>query len=81
MSCPFARFNTIGVDVSKAHKSVHTSQRKTLTAQMKEETWSAHRAIERSPGVAALMGSSGASSTLERLDYIRFLIMLACIYV
>ena len=57
-----------------------------LTTLLKDGTSEAHREIEKSVGVRALMGfhstSSSSSSTmpLDRIDHLRFLIMLASIY-
>lgn len=97
MACPFARL--MGVNhgsttpsIVASHASIHHAHRAKplarqstmpLTSMLKQATWPAHRAIERSPGVAALMGTgtgSGSHLTLERMDYVRFLVMLACIY-
>ncbi|KAK0542539.1 hypothetical protein OC844_007770 [Tilletia horrida] len=62
-----------------------------LSALLRESTAATHRAIERSPGVRALVsGSSSGDNTdegggsaaegLQRRDYLRWLIMLAAVY-
>ncbi|KAK0548628.1 hypothetical protein OC845_003497 [Tilletia horrida] len=59
----------------------NASDKLPLSALLRESTAATHKAVERSPGVRALVGSSDqASSTLRRQDYVRWLIMLAAIY-
>jgi heme oxygenase len=94
MGCPFAMFaNITGINPSQHSsyhhaKEVHASsssitieEKSTLTEKMKEATWSVHRQLERSVGVSALMGKSiNGTSNVDRKDYLKFLIMLSCIY-
>lgn len=56
-----------------------------LSARLQQGTARAHTAIERSRGVRALMGLArgkheGEAMTLERSEYIAWLVGLACIY-
>jgi hypothetical protein len=54
-----------------------------LTERLKSGTWEAHRQIEKSPGVRALMGShhKELAVSFNRMDHFTFLIMIGCIYV
>jgi hypothetical protein len=79
MACPFAPFTRLlKVDDEPVAGSSN------LTTRLKDGTWEAHREIERSVGVRALMGSfhHGAHDTirLDRMDHLRFLVMLTCVY-
>lgn len=66
---------------STSAKTIDESEKDTLTEKMKEATWSVHRQLERSVGVAALMGKgTNGMPTVDRKDYLQFLIMLTCIY-
>ncbi|PWN30665.1 heme oxygenase-like protein [Jaminaea rosea] len=56
-----------------------------LSEYLKHATAKAHREVESSQGVRQLMGFASSSSsssdfTFSRLDYVRWMIMLACIY-
>lgn len=54
-----------------------------LSEHLKHATAKAHREVESSEGVRKLMGFSrekNGSPDFSRLDYVRWMIMLACIY-
>lgn len=83
MACPFARFTrSLGIDSDSDDDSTSSASTSKLTTQLKDGTWEIHREIEKSPGVRALMGSfhAGSSLQLDRLSHLRFLIMLASVY-
>lgn len=66
---------------STSAMTIDESEKDTLTQKMKEATWAVHRQLERSVGVAALMGRGiNGMPTVDRKDYLKFLIMLTCIY-
>ncbi|CAO1619041.1 unnamed protein product [Parajaminaea phylloscopi] len=66
----------------------HSHSSETLSTYLKHATAKAHREVESSEGVRRLMGfASGSLSgdedghwALGRLDYVRWMLMLACIY-
>lgn len=83
MACPFARFSRFtGSSDEDSSISTEKTTRTKLTTRLKDGTSEAHREIEKSAGVRALMGSFHAQNTvtLNRLDHFRFLVMLACVY-
>lgn len=86
MTCPFALFSRTlsdnGKDDGSSSSSIAGSSRSKLTSQLKSGTWKAHREIEKSAGVRALMGSHHAEFAVQfdRMDHLKFLIMLGCIY-
>lgn len=79
MACPFAFFARSSSEDNIEMAGPSSS----ITGQLKSGTWQAHREIEKSVGVRALMGSHHAEYNVrfDRMDHLRFLIMLACIYV
>ncbi|PWN32836.1 uncharacterized protein FA14DRAFT_181513 [Meira miltonrushii] len=66
---------------TSAMMMIDETEKDTLTEKMKEATWAVHRQLERSVGVAALMGrGTDGMPAFDRKDYLKFLIMLTCIY-
>lgn len=92
MACPFARLAKL-TGAAKGfhghHGDLHHNQRDgaglanaPLSLQLKQGTAAAHRAVERSAGVRALMGfgSDNKAAVFDRIDHLRWLIMLGCVY-
>lgn len=88
MACPFAHFSRLTslMDAADTATQAPTTARHAgpskLTVRLKVGTAQAHREIEKSLGVRALMGSFHAEQSLhfDRLDHLNFLVMLACVY-
>ena len=87
MACPFAHFSRLTslMDADTASQAPTTARHaglSKLTVRLKVGTAQAHREIEKSPGVRALMGSFHAeqSGHFDRLDHLNFLVMLTCVY-
>ncbi|CBQ68208.1 related to Heme oxygenase [Sporisorium reilianum SRZ2] len=92
MTCPFAKFASMFPASAHKHAALHppTTGKVTLTLSdaLRVGTAASHRAVEKSRGVSLLLQSHPTASssaldeglTFERLDYVRFNIMLACIY-
>ncbi|EST06711.1 hem oxygenase-like protein [Kalmanozyma brasiliensis GHG001] len=91
MTCPFAKFATIlALPASAKHASSYHSlpphsSPSSLSDALRIGTSSAHRAVEKSRGVSLLLSSLSSSPstselTFDRVDYVRFNIMLLCVY-
>lgn len=95
MTCPFAKFASIvplagptaKLTLSYRHPPSSSTVPLTLSDALRVGTAASHRAVERSRGVSLLLNSSPSSSlhaqdvSFDRVDYVRFNIMLACVYV
>ena len=96
MSCPFAKFASMlpplnatklaDLDPHPHHATPpsrpSTSAPRTLSEALRTGTSASHRAVERSLGVSLLLSSSPSTAVhFSRLDYVRFQLMLLCIYV
>lgn len=73
-------------DSASSASSSSSSSSQPLSEYLKDATAKAHREVESSQGVRQLMGlassssSSGTDIIFTRLDYVRWMVMLACIY-
>lgn len=83
MACPFAMFARTPSSNDAGTDTVAGPSSSKLTEQLKSGTWEAHRVIEKSPGVRALMGShhKELAVSFNRMDHFTFLIMIGSIYV
>ncbi|KAJ1032165.1 hypothetical protein NDA18_001661 [Ustilago nuda] len=96
MSCPFAKFASLFPCATKEDSSYHhrsssssssSSPSSSLSEALRLGTASSHRAVEKSLGVSLLLQSINPSTSstsplkFDKVDYIRFNIMLACIYI
>lgn len=97
MTCPFARFASILPlpPPGKSFHAIHghpppfptssSSSPSSLSEALRTGTSASHRAVEKSRGVSLLLTSVSSPSTSEvhfdRVDYVRFQVMLTCVYI
>ncbi|PWN52651.1 heme oxygenase-like protein [Violaceomyces palustris] len=93
MTCPFAylasKFPNVTAANSTYHKKHPVMPESTLSLALRRGTATSHRNVERSKGVGLLLSSIGSSATkqgqehiqFDRKDYVRWMVMLGCIYV